>query len=413
MIQFHHTTLPNGLTLLAEADSDAHTAALGFFVRTGARDESPHVMGVSHYLEHMMFKGTARRSADDVNREFDELGANYNAFTSHEQTVYYAQVLPEFLASAADLLGDMLRPALREEDFTLEKNVILEEIGMYDDRPEWRLQDTLLETYFNGHPLGHRVLGTHQTVGDLTAAQMRDYFSQRYSPDNIIVAAAGQVDFDALVSQLTGLTAAWPPTDARREGGDPRPAAVQQRLTDDRVTRHYLAMLAPAPSAQDPQRYAAKVLADMLGDSDGSRLYWNLVDPGLAEEADFSFMPQDGSGAWFAFAACTPGRADAVEAKLLETLDQAASGDVPLEEDEVTRAKNKLATGATLQGERPLGRMMRLGSQWMYLDRYLPLEEDLEALMAVTRHDLRSLLAAYPFQPRTIVRLGRGEGGAA
>ena len=228
MIQFQRTTLPNGLTLLAEADGDAHTASLGFFVRTGARDESPDVMGVSHFLEHMMFKGTARRSADDVNREFDELGANYNAFTSHEQTVYYAQVLPEYLPAAADLLGDMLRPALREEDFIMEKNVILEEIGMYDDRPEWRLQDTLLETYFNGHPLGHRVLGTKETVGGLTASQMREYFSQRYSPDNIIVAAAGQVDFDALVSQLEQLTEAWQPTDAARKHGKP-PARGHRR----------------------------------------------------------------------------------------------------------------------------------------------------------------------------------------
>src|SRR5690606_29036790 len=110
------------------------------------------VMGVSHFLEHMMFKGTARRTADDVNREFDELGANYNAYTSHESTVYYAQVLPEFLPRAVDLIGDMLRPALRQEDFDIEKNVILEEIGMYEDRPDWRLHDVLLEKHFDDHP---------------------------------------------------------------------------------------------------------------------------------------------------------------------------------------------------------------------------------------------------------------------
>ena len=139
-IQFQQTTLPNGLTILAESSDDARTSAVGFFVKAGTRDEQLPVMGVSHFLEHMMFKGTARRTADDVNREFDEIGADYNAYTSHEKTVYYAHVLPEFLANAVDLLGDMLRPALREDDFSMEKNVILEEISMYEDRPQWRLQ---------------------------------------------------------------------------------------------------------------------------------------------------------------------------------------------------------------------------------------------------------------------------------
>ena len=173
-LNFHHHELPNGLTVIAEANDDMHTAAVGFFVKTGTRDEDKPVMGVSHFLEHMMFKGTARRSADDVNREFDELGANYNAFTSHENTVYYAQVLPEFLPRAVDLLGDMLRPALRGEDFDMEKNVILEEIGMYDDRPQWRLQDTLLEEFYGEHPLSYRVLGTKRIgQGELTADQMK------------------------------------------------------------------------------------------------------------------------------------------------------------------------------------------------------------------------------------------------
>ena len=165
-VNFQKHTLPNGLTVLAEVAPEAHTAAVGFFVKAGARDETGELMGVSHFLEHMMFKGTARRTADDVNREFDEIGADYNAFTSHEQTVYYAHVLPEFLPRAVDLLGDMLRPALRTDDFDMEKNVILEEIGMYDDRPEWVLQDRLLEEYFRGHPLGYRVLRTRASTSE-------------------------------------------------------------------------------------------------------------------------------------------------------------------------------------------------------------------------------------------------------
>ena len=410
-LQFQQHTLPNGLTILAEANDAAHTAAVGFFVKTGARDEGPGVMGVSHFLEHMMFKGTDRRTADDVNREFDELGANYNAFTSHEQTVYYAQVLPEFLPRAVDLLGDMLRPALRAEDFDMEKNVILEEIGMYDDRPEWRLQDGLLEAYFRGHGLGFRVLGTggdDGTVTRLTVDQMRDYFGQRYAADNIVVAAAGRIDFDALVADLDKLCGAWQPSGAQRDVTAPQTEQRTLSIEDAKLARHYLGMLCPGPSAQDEARYAAKVLSDVLGEADGSRLYWELIDPGLAEDADFAFHPQDHAGAFMAYATCEPKRAAQVEQKLLATIDAFATNK-DITDDEVMRAKNKLATHATLQGERPLGRMHALGTGWSYLGRYLPLEEELAHLMAVTTQDVASLLNHYPFTPRTLLRLGPGE----
>lgn len=406
-IQFKQATLPNQLTVIAEVNPDAHTSAVGFFVKAGARDEVPEVMGVSHFLEHMMFKGTARRTADDVNREFDELGANYNAFTSHEQTVYYAHVLPEFLPRAVDLLGDMLRPALRTEDFDMEKNVILEEIGMYDDRPEWRLQDKLLEDYFGEHPLGFRVLGTTDTIKALTADQMRDYFRGRYSPDNIVVAAAGNLDFEALVADVEKLCGGWSATGVERDYADTVPAEKQLSVTDAKLSRHYLGLLCPAPSAQDERRYAAKVLADVLGDSEGSRLYWAIVDPGLADEADFSFMPQDQTGAYLAYASCDPARAEKVESTLLQVLDDVVSAK-DISGGEVERAVNKLATQATLQGERPSGRMQALGVQWTYQGAYTPLDEELAKLMAVTAADVNALLEEMSLTPKTLLRLGPG-----
>ncbi|MEM9418932.1 MAG: pitrilysin family protein [Planctomycetota bacterium] len=411
-IQFRQHTLANQLTVIAEVNPDAHTAAIGFFVKAGARDETPEVMGVSHFLEHMMFKGTARRTAEDVNREFDELGANYNAYTSHEQTVYYAHVLPEFLPRATDLIGDMLRPALRTEDFDMEKNVILEEIGMYDDRPEWVLQDKLLEDYFrdgqgSDHPLGFRVLGTTDTIKALTADQMRAYFEHRYSPDNIVVAAAGKIDFEKLVADVETLCADWPATGAVRDYAEPCPVEKAASVSDEKLSRHYLGMLCPAPSAQDDRRYAAKVLADVLGDHEGSRLYWSIIDPGLADEADFSFMPQDGTGAYLAYASCDPARAEQVETKLMEVLDAVVQAK-DITEDEVMRTKNKLATQATLQGERPAGRMQALGVQWSYQGAYTPLDEELAKLIAVTVEDVHSLLADFPFTPKTVLRLGPG-----
>ena len=414
-IDLKHHTLSNGLTILAEVNDDAHTAAVGFFVKAGARDETPAVMGVSHFLEHMMFKGTDRRSAEDVNREFDEIGANYNAYTSHEQTVYYAHVLPEVLPHAVDLFTDMLRPALRTDDFDTEKQVILEEIGMYDDRPEWRLQDRLLEEHYrtqggSGHGLGYRVLGTTDTVGALTAQQMRDYFNQRYSPDNLVVSAAGRLDFDKLCADLEARCGGWTRTDTTRSYTDPALADKRIDLTQATVNRHYLALLCPGPSAQDELRYPAKVLSDVLGDSDGSRLYWALVDPGLADDADFSFWPHDRVGAFMAFVSCDPDRAPVVEQKLLATLDQVRGSGFDISADEVQRAVNKLATRATLQGERPAGRMQALGAQWLYHGRYIPLDEELGRLMAVTVDDLGALMGRYDFSPKTIVTLGPERG---
>lgn len=273
-IEFKTTQLDNGLTLLAETDTEAHTAAVGFFVKTGSRDETPALMGVSHFLEHMMFKGTARRSAADVNREFDEIGADYNASTSQETTNYYAHVLPRFLPRAVDLLADMLRPALRTDDFDMEKKVILEEIGMYNDRPFWLAYERAMESYYADHTLAFRVLGTNQTVTDLTAAQMRGYFEQRYSPDNMVVSLAGRVDFDAAVRQVSDLCGGWKPTGAARDHGRVIPHAADQTLHKDSVNMHYLVGVAPGPSRQDEDRYAAAVLAHIMGDSDNGRLYW-------------------------------------------------------------------------------------------------------------------------------------------
>ncbi|MEM6393369.1 MAG: pitrilysin family protein [Planctomycetota bacterium] len=402
-ITFQQHTLSNGLTVLAESDPDAHTSAVGFYVKTGARDETAPLMGVSHFLEHMMFKGTARRSADDVNREFDELGADYNAFTSHEQTVYYAHVLPEYLPRAIDLLGDMLRPALRTDDFDMEKKVILEEIGMYDDRPEWRLQDTLLESYFGQHPLGYRVLGTNDTITALTADQMRTYFEHRYSPDNIVVALAGKLDWDATLADLDTLCGSWKPTGADRPAVDVPVQTHVQDLTDARVNRHYLATLLPAPSAQDELRYAARVLGDLIGDDDGSRLYWALIEPGLADEASFSFMPMDHAGAYMAFLTCDLAKAKPVEKTLLAELAKVKD---TLQQGEITRAVNKLATSVTLRGERPAGRMHRLGGEWLYRNRFIPLEDDLKRLQSVTLDEVVAVLEAFPLEPRTTLRLG-------
>ena len=187
-MKFHEFKLDNGLQVVAELNPNVHSVAMGFFVRTGSRDETSAVSGVSHFLEHMAFKGDDKFTADDVNRIFDEIGAKYNASTSEEITLFYAAVLPEYLPRACEILAAILFPSLRQEDFDMEKNVILEEIGMYEDQPSFVAYENLMRTHFSGHPLSQCILGTSQSVTDLTSEQMRNYHSEHYGTGNITLA---------------------------------------------------------------------------------------------------------------------------------------------------------------------------------------------------------------------------------
>ena len=217
-MSFHHHKLPNGLTVISEVSPSARSMSLGFFVRTGSRDEKPDVSGVSHFLEHMVFKGTPRRTALEVNMDFDRIGASYNAFTSEENTVFYASILPEYLPQGVDILADILRPSLRGEDFDMEKNVIIEEIGMYEDQPAWSAYDHAKKTFFADHPLGNSVLGTPASITALTRDQMQAYFDKRYVAANITVAAAGNFSFPHLLELLEKSCGSWNTGRAPRQG---------------------------------------------------------------------------------------------------------------------------------------------------------------------------------------------------
>src|SRR4051812_632402 len=242
----HSHKLPNGLQIIGESSPSARSVAVGFFVRTGARDETPEVCGVSHFLEHMVFKGTPRRTAWDVNRDFDKIGANYNAFTSEENTVFYAAVLPEYLPPALDILADILRPSLRDDDFNTEKNVIIEEIGMYEDQPMWSAYDHAKKHYFASHPLGNSILGTPESVTALTRDQMAAYHARRYVAPNITAVAAGNFEWGRFVDLLAAACGGWNGGPVARENVRPAvgPQSVQV-MPKETVTQEHVVMMAP------------------------------------------------------------------------------------------------------------------------------------------------------------------------
>lgn len=402
-MEFLRHTLDNGLELVAECNGEAHSTALGFFVNTGSRDEDESIAGVSHFLEHMMFKGTPTRSADDVNREFDEMGAHYNAFTNEESTVYYAAVLPEHLDRAAALLADILRPSLRTEDFETERQVILEEIAMYEDQPPFRADEKCKLAYFGRHPLGNSVLGTVESVGQLDVDAMRDYFRGRYSPDNVVLAAAGRIDFDALCATAHRYCGVWQRAEnSRLEEVTPREGF--HVFTKEAATQQYAMWLSPGPAAADPDRYAAKLLAMVLGDDSGSRLYWELIDPGVAEQAGLNHCEHEGAGLMMTYMSCDPADTADNLRRILDVYRRAeAEGISP---DELDQAKSKVRSRIVLASERPRGRLFTVGTDWIYRREYCSVRDDLEAVAAITTQQINDVLAKYPLSRSTAVTIG-------
>jgi len=393
---YKETTLDNGLRLVAEVSESAASAAIGFFVKTGARDEEAPLMGVSHFLEHMMFKGTDSRSAEQVDLAFDDLGAQHNAFTSSEMTAFWGASLPESIVEVHDILADILRPALRQEDFDAEKNVILEEIAMYDDQPFWVLYEQAMERYYGDHPLGFRVLGTPETIQNMQRDSMQAYFDHRYSADNTIVAMTGNIDFDAMVETVSSQSGTWEKTGATRGPVHVARNAGNCEVVIPDLRQHYVIMAMQGVTAQDELRYASAALASILGGGDGSRLYWSLVDKGLAEEAGASIDPSDGYGEQLAYAVCAPENASQVTEILQEELSNITSA---LTEADLTRVVAKAATAAAVGSELPAGRMQRLGSLLTTTGVYSSLEEELQKLESLTLSNLKEAAEAFPWEP--------------
>jgi len=407
-LTFQHHRLPNGLDIVAEINPDAHSFAAGLFVKTGSRDEASDVNGVSHFLEHMMFKGSNKYSWEDVNRIFDEIGARYNAFTTQELTAYYANVLPEFSERAMEHLAHLLRPAIRSADFDTEKKVILEEIAMYLDDPGHRVYEKLMEVHFGKHPLGASILGSAESITALKRDQMADYFTARYGPKNMVLSVTGLLDFDQVVEWARKYMGSWEPVNARRDHSEPRVTGERLTLTDGKLNRQYTMGMTPGPSSQDDHRFAARVLSDVIGDAEGSRFYWALVDNAIAEDADFGFYPHDGCGSFYISLTTSPDRTDEA-LKIARTELERVKQD--LSDDEIERARNKIASSLVLSGESPMGRMRSIGSQWLYNEEYRSLEKDMATLQSVNKQTMHDLMKRFPFEPMTIVTLGPG--GAA
>jgi predicted Zn-dependent peptidase len=393
-MEFKVHKLKNGLTVIGEVNKSAKSAAVGFFVRTGARDENLKINGVSHFLEHMVFKGNDKLNYLAVNEAFDRTGAQYNAFTSEENTVFYAAILPEYLEEITKLWIELMRPALRTEDFEVERKVIKEEIAMYKDQPSYDVFDRCRALYFGKHPCGHSVLGSEESLDGFTAEDMRQYFNARYVPNNMVAAFAGNFDWEKVKSLIEAGCSGWEHHDTDRKIEDTRGTRDKGRQTKPNLVREHICFASPSVSAEDPRRFAASLLTMIIGDDVGSKFYWELVDKAIAEAASMDFSAMDGTGAYFSYIRCSSENAP----KAKEIVDKifAETAKTGVTEDELTKAKNKILSALVIKNELPMGRLVDLGFNWTYLGQYRDIEQDIKDIKAVTVEQVNSLIKDYP-----------------
>ncbi len=404
-MEFKTKTLENGLVLIGEVNASAKSTAVGFFVRTGSRDETEQINGVSHFLEHMLFKGTDQLNALEVNEAFDRTGAQFNAFTSEENTVYYAAVLPEYLAEVTKLWTELMQPALRDEDFNIEKNVIKEEIAMYKDQPGFDVMDRCKALHFGSHPCGNSVLGSEESINSLTAEQMRAYFAKRYAPKNMVLSFAGNFDWDQICSVAEKSCGQWEDgqtverTLEHYEG-----SKANERIGKANLVREHICLMNNGVSAQDPRRFAASLLGTIIGDDVGSRFFWELVDKALAEAATMHFGPMDGTGAFYGYIRCSSENV----ARVLDTVRgifESLKKD-GIKKEELTTAKNKVLSALVIKNELPMGRLVDLGFNWIYLGQYRTIEEDVGSIKDVTVDDVQTLIGQLNLSEFTQFSLG-------
>ena len=338
----------------------------------------------------MLFKGTEKLNAFEVNESFDKMGAQFNAFTNEENTVFYSAILPEYLEDITRLWAELMRPALRDGDFNIEKNVIKEEIAMYQDTPSFDVMDRCKGMHFDGHPCGNSVLGNVQSIEALTAEQMRHYFISRYAPNNMVLACTGNFDWGKICSIAESCCGKWQKQIVKRVIEDCGGSGKQGRIEKSNLALEHICLMSPAVSFQSPHRFAALLMATIIGDDVGSRFFWQLVEKALAEVATMQFGPMDGTGAFYSYICCNRKNVEQVLSVVNGIFEDLAKNGVT--DDELEKAKNKILSALVIKNELPMGRLIDLGFNWTYLGQYRKIEDDINAIKAVTTDDIHSLI---------------------
>ncbi len=403
--------LPSGLTVAVEPMMSTRTAAIGVWVGVGARDESDREAGMSHFLEHLLFKGTTSRSAIEISQTVDRVGGDINAFTSKEYTAYYCRVPGRFASTGIELLGDVLTdPALRDEDIASERQVILEELAMDDDSPEDVLHRAFNSAVFGAHALGRDTAGDRASVLGLSPGGLRAFFTDRYRSENTVVAIAGAVDADEVIDQVAKRFDAMPSGDGRtfRSSPDALPAGSGPIRIDDDTEQVHLMVGGRSLARADADREALDVVNHVLGGGLSSRLFDEIRERrGLAYSVFSSAVSYSDSGAWSVYAGTMPEHADEVGELVARELERLIADGIS--DDELDIATGYLAGSYEMGLEDSGARMSRLGGQLTLLGEVRSVESQIERWSAVTHEDVeRVIQRVYGAIPPITVALGPG-----
>jgi predicted Zn-dependent peptidase len=405
------TELPGGLRVLTETMPGVLSATLGIWVGVGSRDESPAVAGSSHFLEHLLFKGTRTRSALEIATAMDAVGGEMNAFTAKEHTCYYANVLASDLPLAVTLLSDLVTEARNTAaDLESERTVVLEEIAMRDDEPSDAVHDLFAETLFGDTPLGRSVLGTVESIEGLSRDDVDGWYRERYAPPAIVVTAAGRVDHQQVLELIT---AAF----GNRLGGDTRPAPLRTGdgvadkpvrptgLIARKTEQTHLLLGTPAMGRLDGRRYAGAVLDTAVGGGMSSRLFQEIREKrGLVYSVGSALSHYAGAGAFSVYAGCSKKRVPEVLRLIRAELERVAADGITTEE--VARSRGQLRGGLVLGLEDTGSRMSRLGKSELSYGEYLPVREVLDRIDAVDETQVREVAAELFSQDTCLAVVG-------
>ncbi|MDT4911558.1 MAG: hypothetical protein QOC66_686 [Pseudonocardiales bacterium] len=408
------TVLPGGLRIVTEAMPGVRSASVGVWVPVGSRDESPALAGSSHFLEHLLFKGTTNRSALDIASEMDAVGGEFNAFTEKEHTCFYATVLDRDLPLAIDIIGDVvLNATITAQDVDVERGVVLEEISMRDDDPSDLVHDEFATALFGDVPLGRPILGTEESIRSLSRRQINGYYRRRYTADSMVVSVAGNLDHGEVVrlvrrafeGRLDEAVGPRPPRASAETVTEPGRPAQQVVVRADDTEQANLVFGCRGLSRHDPRRYAVGVLSSALGGGMSSRLFQRVREErGLAYSVySFSSGYAD-AGMFGVYAGCQPGKTDEVLSLIVTELDAAAQGE--LSAAEIERGKGQMR-GATVLGLEDAGsRMTRIGKSEVAYGDIIGLDEVLGRVDAVTVDDVAAVAAELLGRPRCLTIVG-------
>ncbi|MDQ1479914.1 MAG: hypothetical protein QOI44_775 [Actinomycetota bacterium] len=403
------TRLASGLRIVTESLPTSRSVTVGAWVGSGARDEAPAISGASHFLEHLLFKGTARRSAREIAESVESVGGDMNAFTTHEQTVFYVRLPDTQLELAIDILADVLwSPAFRPDDVESERQVILEEIGMRDDTPDDLVHDLFTRAHFPDHPLGREVLGTDTTIEAMPRDGIAEYHHAHYEPANIVLAAAGNLGHDELVAMLESRSPQSMPSRPAREHAQPAPGGGLAVVTRPTEQAHVVLGLRSVASL-DPDRDALTVMNHALGGGMASRLFQEIREErGLAYSVYSYRAAFDDTGYLAIYAGTAPERVQETIEVIEAQLDRLEREGLPA--GELEAAKGHLTGSLAMSLETTSSRMRRLGRAELVEGRIDSLDEVIARIEAVTADDIaRVVERVVRDAPRTLAVVGPHE----